>query len=206
MWTINGFPAYGMLSGWSTDGKLACPYYMENNKAFTLTNGGKASFFYCHCHFLPHNHRYRKNRKDFFVGKVEKDVLPPRLSDEKLNDVVSEYGDIVFGLQSGKQKFPGFGLTYNWVKRSIFWEFPFWKTNLLRHNLDVMHIEKNVFENIFNTIMDVKGKTKDNIKAKLDVALFCKRKIIELVCDESRVAKPRPSFVLEKNTQLLVYK
>jgi hypothetical protein len=36
-----------------------------------------------------------------------------------------------------------------------------------------MHIEKNVFENIFNTVMDVKGKTKDNIKARLDVALFC---------------------------------
>jgi hypothetical protein len=49
MWTINDFPAYGMVSGWSTHGKLACPYCMENNKAFTLTNGGKASFFYCQC-------------------------------------------------------------------------------------------------------------------------------------------------------------
>jgi len=65
------------------------------------------------------------------------------------------------------------------VKRSIFWELPYWKTNLLRHNLDVMHIEKNVFENIFNTVMDVKGKTKDNIKARLDVALFYNRKNIE---------------------------
>jgi len=51
---------------------------------------------------LPPNHRYRKNRKDFFVGRVEKDVAPPRLSDEELLDVVSQYGDIVFGLQSGK--------------------------------------------------------------------------------------------------------
>jgi len=25
-WTINDFSAYGMLSGWSTYGKLACPY------------------------------------------------------------------------------------------------------------------------------------------------------------------------------------
>jgi hypothetical protein len=204
MWTINDFPAYGMVSGWSTHGKLACPYCMENNKAFTLTNGGKASFFDCHRRFLPHNHRYRKNRKDFFVGRVENDVAPPRLSGEELFDVVSEYGEIVFGLQSGKQKFPGFGLTHNWVKRSIFWELPYWKTNLLRHNLDVMHIEKNVFENIFNTVMDVKGKTKDNIKARLDVALFCNRKNMELVCDRSRVAKPRASFVLEKNAQLLV--
>jgi hypothetical protein len=53
MWTINDFPAYGMVSGWSTHGKLACPYCMENNKAFTLTNGGKAFFFtvtivFCH--------------------------------------------------------------------------------------------------------------------------------------------------------------
>jgi hypothetical protein len=69
-----------------------------------------------------------------------------------------------------------------------------------------MHIEKNVFENIFNTVIDVKGKTKDNIKARLDIALFCNRKNMELVCDESRVAKPRASFVLEKNAQLLVYK
>ena len=58
---------------------------------------------------------------DFFVGRVEKDVAPPFLSGEELFDVVSEYGDIVFGLQSGKQKFHGFGLTHNWVKRSIFW-------------------------------------------------------------------------------------
>jgi len=113
MWTINVFPAYGMLSGWSTHEKLTCPYCMENNKAFTLTNGGKTSFFDCPRRFLPPNHRYRN---DFFVCRVEKYVASPCLFGEELHDVVSEYGDIVFGLQSGKQKFPGFGLTHNWVK------------------------------------------------------------------------------------------
>ena len=44
-----------------------------------------------------------------------------------------------------------------------------------------MHLEKNVFQNIFNTVMDVKGKTKDNIKARLDIALFCNRKNMKLV-------------------------
>jgi len=34
MWTINDFPAYGMLSGWSTHEKLACSYCMENNTTF----------------------------------------------------------------------------------------------------------------------------------------------------------------------------
>ena len=69
-----------------------------------------------------------------------------------------------------------------------------------------MHIEKNVFESIFNMFMDVKGKTKDNIKARLNIALLFNCKNIELVCEESRVTKPRASFILEKNAQLLVYK
>jgi hypothetical protein len=73
----------------------------------------KASFFNYHRCFLPPNHRYRKNRNDFFVGRVEKDVAPPCLFGEELLDVVSGYSDILFGLQSGKQKFPGFGLTHN---------------------------------------------------------------------------------------------
>jgi hypothetical protein len=33
-----------MVSSWSTHEKLECIYYMENNKAFMLTNGGKVSF------------------------------------------------------------------------------------------------------------------------------------------------------------------
>jgi hypothetical protein len=93
------------------------------------------------------NHGYRKNINDFFVSRVEKVVAPPGLCGEELHDVVSEYDDIVFGFQSGKQKFPCFGLTYNWVKQNILWELPYWKTNLLHHNLEVMHIENNVFEN-----------------------------------------------------------
>jgi len=48
MWAINDFPAYKIVSGWSTHGKLTCPYCMENNKAFTLTNEGKTSFFNCY--------------------------------------------------------------------------------------------------------------------------------------------------------------
>jgi len=43
-------------------------------------------------------------------------VSPLRLFGEELYGMVSEYDDIVFGFQSGKQKFPGFGLTHNWIK------------------------------------------------------------------------------------------
>jgi len=78
MWTINDFPAYGMVSGWSTHKKLACPYCMENNKAFTLTNRDKASFFNCHRRFLSPNHMYRMNIKDFLLAELKR-MLHPRV-------------------------------------------------------------------------------------------------------------------------------
>jgi hypothetical protein len=34
-----------MVSERSMYGKLACPYFMKDNKAFKLTNSGKTSFF-----------------------------------------------------------------------------------------------------------------------------------------------------------------
>jgi len=64
--TINDFPAYGMVSGWSTHGKLACPYCMENNKAFTRTNRGKASFFLLSSSFLATKSQVQKEQKGFF--------------------------------------------------------------------------------------------------------------------------------------------
>jgi len=45
MWTINDFLTYDKVFDWSMHEKQACSYFMENNKAFTLTNNNKTSFF-----------------------------------------------------------------------------------------------------------------------------------------------------------------
>lgn len=44
-----------------------------------------------------------------------------------------------------------------------------------------MHIKKNVLDNIFNTVMDMKGETKDNIKARMDLVLYCDHRNIEFL-------------------------
>jgi len=75
-------------------------------------------------------------------------------------------------------------------KAKYFLELPYRKINFLCHNLDVMHIKKNMFEEIFNTVMGVKGKTKDNMKARIDKPLFCYHKNMELIYDRLRVSKP----------------
>ena len=76
----------------------------------------KTWFFDCHRYFLLTNQKYRNNRNDFFIDRVEKDVASLCLSGDELYDMVSEYGDIVFGFQFSKKKFHGFGSTHNWVK------------------------------------------------------------------------------------------
>ena len=41
MWTINDFPSYSMMQGWSTTGVRACSYYMDDSKAFYLRHSRK---------------------------------------------------------------------------------------------------------------------------------------------------------------------
>ncbi|XP_047155998.1 uncharacterized protein LOC124827058 [Vigna umbellata] len=152
MWTISGFPAYDMLSGWSTHGRLACPHCMEHTKSFSLSYGRKNSWFDCHRRFLRMDHMFRKNKKAFRKGEVETDLPPPRLNPSQVWRRVKHFPKVT---ESGINRIEGFGEWHNWTKRSIFWDLSYWKDNLLRHNLDVMHIEKNFFDNIFNTVMNV---------------------------------------------------
>ena len=64
----------------------------------------------------------------------------------------------------------------HWTKKSIFSQLPYWKTLTVRHNLDVMHIEKNVCDNVVGTLMNIDGKTKDTYEARLDLEWISIRK------------------------------
>ena len=39
----------------------------------------------------------------------------------------------------------------------------------MRHNIDVMHVKKNVCDNVVNTLLNIVGKTKDIEKTRLDL-------------------------------------
>ncbi|XP_021626976.1 uncharacterized protein LOC110625645 [Manihot esculenta] len=85
IWTISDFPAYAMVSGWSTTGRTACPYCMEDSDAFTLTRGGKQSWFDNHHKFLPPSHSFRRNKTAFRKNvSVTKKAKPPISSEEIL--------------------------------------------------------------------------------------------------------------------------
>jgi len=46
-----------------------------------------------------------------------------------------------------------------------------------------MHIEKNFFDNIINTILNVAGKTKDNVKSRMDLPNICDREDLHLLAN-----------------------
>ena len=42
--------------------------------------------------------------------------------------------------------------------RSTLWDLEYWKDLDLRHNLDVMHIEKNICDNIISTLLNIEAR------------------------------------------------
>ncbi|XP_010468113.1 PREDICTED: uncharacterized protein LOC104748126 [Camelina sativa] len=117
MWTISDFPAYAMLSGWTTHGRLACPYCLDQTNAFQLKNGRKTSWFDCHCSFLPNDHSYRRNKKNFQKGRVVNDTPPQLLTGEELWNKVNVLPKTVdCGGNHGRLQ--GYGNTHNWHKQS----------------------------------------------------------------------------------------
>ena len=106
MWTIGDFSAYGMLSGWSTAGKLACPICMKNGKGFRLKEGRKNSWFDCHHKFFKQDHPYERNTNDFKAGKKEFSIAPARLTRDEFWDEVCHIPRIVDA--SSQIRFPGY--------------------------------------------------------------------------------------------------
>ncbi|KAL0355386.1 UNVERIFIED_CONTAM: hypothetical protein Sradi_3985500 [Sesamum radiatum] len=163
---------------------MGCPICMDNTRAFHLQHGRKASYFNCH-QFLRAGHPYRRNKKAFTKGRVEKSEAPPRANGEKIWRFVRNFKSVV----EDPINYPlGYGTEYKWTKRSIFLGSPILDHEHDMTQLDVMHIEKNVFDNIFNTVMNINGEIKDTLNARKDVGIICNRPEIAMDLD-------RPGFM-----------
>ncbi|CAL9001226.1 unnamed protein product [Prunus brigantina] len=164
MWTVNDFPAYAMVSGWSTKGYMACPVCKED-----VTSGGHAGkvCYLGHRRWLPWNHEWREKDKEF-GGNTERRLKPREWSGDEILEQLNRLDFAPFGKTVSRIR-PSTHM--NWTHKPMFFELPYWSKLKLRHNLDVMHVEKNVFDTLVGTILDIEGKTKDTIKARLDLEI-----------------------------------
>jgi len=130
---------------------------MHSTRSKYLKHGRK--FFYIgHMRYSPTEHLWRLNRRTF-DGTEELECAP---NVPHRDEILQQLDEIAFGDENAgkekqkKQKTCVVGTDdVVWKKKIIFFRLPYWKDNLLRHNLDVMHIEKNVMGNIVGTILDI---------------------------------------------------
>jgi hypothetical protein len=48
LWSVHDFMAHAIFTGWSTHGRLTCPYCGSDTDCFRLAHGGKITYFNCH--------------------------------------------------------------------------------------------------------------------------------------------------------------
>ena len=69
---------------------------------------------------------------------------------------------------------------------------------MVRHNLDVMHIEKNVCESLISMLLNVKGKSKDSLSSRLDMVELGIRTTLAPIEKDSRMYLPPSCYTMSR--------
>ncbi|OAO89364.1 hypothetical protein AXX17_ATUG01290 [Arabidopsis thaliana] len=182
LWSISDYPALGTLSRCKVKGKQACNVCGKDTPSRWLKFSRK--FVYMgNRKRLPPGHRYRY-RKAWFDNTVEEgnanriqtsaeiyetlqafrnDFGKPLDKENKRKRTELEDDEVV-----QEEECEESNDLWRWKKRSIFFELPYWKDLPVRHNIDVMHVEKNVSDAILSILMQ-SAKSKDGLKARKDL-------------------------------------
>ncbi|CAE5975385.1 unnamed protein product [Arabidopsis arenosa] len=149
--------------------------------------------FMCHRKGLAPSHRYRE-KKTWFDGKAEHGrkgrILTGHEVFQNLKNFKNDFGNVK---KSGKKRkridcvesvSDSDGVSSEseedeeikvdeeelsrWKKRSILFKLSYWEDLPVRHNLDVMHVERNVCYSIVSTLLHC-GNSKDGLHARRDL-------------------------------------
>jgi hypothetical protein len=164
---------YGIFTGRSVDGRLTCLICGSDTDCFHLNTGGKITYFDCPRCWLPPKHTFRMQKDSFRKDTVVKKGPPKRLSGPEIAESQSK-----LVLNKEANGYEGYGEENNWTHICALWELPCAQALILMHN--IMHQECNVAESIVSTCLNIMGKTKDNFKARRDIAEICNRPSLEL--------------------------
>ncbi|KAH7846070.1 hypothetical protein Vadar_009431 [Vaccinium darrowii] len=149
-----------------------------------------------HRAYLPENHPWRKGKK--FDGSYEFAKESFELSMEKVKARLDRLRPVEFGKDTTGSKRSRHPTELNWTKKSLLWELPYFESLLIRHFLDVMHIEKNICESIYGTMLSIDGKNKDTYKAREDLKQRGIRPKLHLrIIENGSIVKPRATYTLD---------
>ena len=203
LWSIHDYPGYATMSGRSTRGFFACVHCDEEPCYESLKN--KIGYI-GHRRFLRTDHPYRRSK--LFNGKVEERGPPRKFTVEEIKEKVERVKDFIPGKNPNlrkRKRVPQDEPTWH-LKVSLHY-LPYWSELKLAHNLDVMHIEKNICDNILGTLLEIEGKNKDTINSRLDLKKLNIRKNYWMEEQGEKYVKPPAPWTLvkEKKKQLCRY-
>jgi len=102
------------------------------------------------------DHRWRKEARSF-DGTQELDHPPPMPTGDEIWRQVQAIDSVAEAIRKRPNIVQvGCDEQLIWKKQSMLFTLPYWKNNMLRHNIDVIHIEKNVVDNIIGTLLKTK--------------------------------------------------
>ncbi|XP_074373719.1 uncharacterized protein LOC141714076 [Apium graveolens] len=145
-----------------------------------------------HPRYLADHHPYRR-QKLAFNGEQELRRPRPPLSGE---EVLAQQERIKFSY--GKEVKKSKKVDCPWKKKSIFFELEYWKFHHVRHCLDVMHIEKNVCDNLMGTLLYMRHKSKEREASRRDMLDMGVRADLAPQVGEKKTYLPPSAFTLSK--------
>jgi hypothetical protein len=153
-----------------------------------------------------------KKNKNVFYGTIEKCHVPKIHNGEYIFRMVKDLKVVIGkGKRGGSKKTKKTGKNVKknaknndnktsglFKKRSIFRNLPYSKDLMVCHAIDVMHVEKNVCEALIDTLLDIPGKTKDTLKARMHLEEMKLRKDLHHKILENGSKKTSNSFLHPK--------
>ena len=141
-----------MPSEWSTQGQYACPSCHIDTHSQYLKFGWK----YCcmgHHRFLESDHKFHHESYSFDNNK-KFDFAPTPLTGVDILKLIEGYVNTfrkkIESTSEKRKKNDNADKPKWWKKMSIFFSLFYWKDLFLHHNIDAMHIEKNIYNNMLN--------------------------------------------------------
>ncbi|KAK1570190.1 hypothetical protein QYE76_018357 [Lolium multiflorum] len=163
--TVHDFLGYGYVAGQVVHGFNACVMDGTTYRQLDRDPGSSKTVFMGHRRWLRDEDPWRK-RKDLFDGQDEPRRRPRTRSGEQIDELLKNWNECP---PPGKKRKAPEPLLKVWKTRSVFWDLPYWKILRVPHNLDVMHITKNVCESLLGTLLNMPERTKDGPKARYDL-------------------------------------
>ncbi|XP_076885111.1 uncharacterized protein LOC143534533 [Bidens hawaiensis] len=179
LWTINDYLALGTLCDCPYSGFFGCVVCGKETNYVRLRRSNKQSYG-GHIRYLPYDHPFRKQKKGFDgTQEFRSEPIPKNEGHNHKNNASAMQQ--ASNERGGKIKKP------RGKKESDTTE---------EGSNDFMHIEKNVAESLIRTPLNIPGKTKDGLEARLDLDDMHLRPELTPKRDCTNIRLPSASYTL----------